>query len=340
MRILAFIIRLILSLRYRVRIEGAEHLGSVRGALILPNHPALVDPLIISAWLWPLARMRPLVSERFVQAPFFGRFIRMVGSIPKPDLFVKSGPEVHARVVAAMRGVGDALRCGDNILLYPAGRLCQTGLEVIRSKGLRRILDERPETPLLLVRTRGLRGSMFSESLKARVPDLALCFLKGIGIALSNLLIFTPHRPVSIRIEPVPDGLAALDNNALNAFLESWYNAPGEEPISLVSYHRLISWLPVIEHPAAHPVPRVYSRTALKSVIRAIVAVTRASVKSVTADTRLAQDLGMDSIAVSECLMRLKHQHRAAGLELAGIETVGDLASVIGRPKPRTRARR
>ena len=42
--------RLLLSLRYRVRVEGLEQLDALSGAtLVLPNHPAYIDPLLVAS---------------------------------------------------------------------------------------------------------------------------------------------------------------------------------------------------------------------------------------------------------------------------------------------------
>ena len=50
-RFLAFCARLILSLRYRVHIEGLENILAKgnKGVLLLPNHPAYLDPVILLA---------------------------------------------------------------------------------------------------------------------------------------------------------------------------------------------------------------------------------------------------------------------------------------------------
>ena len=58
------LLRLLLGARYRVRITGAEQLrGLDHSVLVLPNHPAMVDPLLVFAHLWPILRMRPLVCS-------------------------------------------------------------------------------------------------------------------------------------------------------------------------------------------------------------------------------------------------------------------------------------
>ncbi len=50
--------RLILPFRYRVTADGMEQLRGLTGpVLLLPNHPAYVDPILVLTTFWP--RLRP-----------------------------------------------------------------------------------------------------------------------------------------------------------------------------------------------------------------------------------------------------------------------------------------
>jgi long-chain-fatty-acid--[acyl-carrier-protein] ligase len=67
-RLLRFLLwglaRWVLPLRYRVQVQELEHLdGMKRPVLILPNHPAYIEPAIVFAALWPTLKPRPLVFE-------------------------------------------------------------------------------------------------------------------------------------------------------------------------------------------------------------------------------------------------------------------------------------
>src|SRR5262245_13575906 len=59
-RVFDLVAWVVLSLRYRVRVEGIEKLEGFEGpALILPNHPAYIDPALILMALGPTLRPRP-----------------------------------------------------------------------------------------------------------------------------------------------------------------------------------------------------------------------------------------------------------------------------------------
>ena len=64
--VLYLIIKGLLSIRYRIRVVGLEHLTPKSlpkdsGILFLPNHPAELDPIIVTTLLWPRFHPRPLV---------------------------------------------------------------------------------------------------------------------------------------------------------------------------------------------------------------------------------------------------------------------------------------
>lgn len=71
LRFAAFFLRTILKVRYRVRIEGIENLAPDDTVLVLPNHVALIDPVILATFFAPSKILSPLVSETFYSIPVF-----------------------------------------------------------------------------------------------------------------------------------------------------------------------------------------------------------------------------------------------------------------------------
>jgi long-chain-fatty-acid--[acyl-carrier-protein] ligase len=66
---LSNIVRKLLELRYDITVDGLEQLQGRQGILILPNHPAEIDPVILSTILWEILRPRPVVIETFFRWP-------------------------------------------------------------------------------------------------------------------------------------------------------------------------------------------------------------------------------------------------------------------------------
>jgi len=56
--------RCLLALRYRLHIDGLDQVRGLRGpVLILPNHPAYIDPALVFVALWPALKPRPMVFD-------------------------------------------------------------------------------------------------------------------------------------------------------------------------------------------------------------------------------------------------------------------------------------
>src|SRR5262245_40163300 len=202
LRLLRFLMwafaRSVLALRYRVRVHGLDKARAVKGPLlILPNHPAFIDPVILLTWLWRPLRPRPLLFEGNFSGPL-AALIPLMDAIRVPDLDQTSA-EARARTEQAIEGLKDALRQGQNVLVWPSGILQRTGVERLgAARTVSDVLKAVPEAEVVLVRTRGLFGSRFSYGYTGKRPALLKRLLQGAGHLLANLLFFAPRRTVDI----------------------------------------------------------------------------------------------------------------------------------------------
>jgi long-chain-fatty-acid--[acyl-carrier-protein] ligase len=145
---------------------GLEELEAKGGAgiLFLPNHPALIDPVILMSRLYPRFRVRPLADQDQVGRPgirWLAKRLRVV-TIPDPLLYGESSRKAVEEGVENCIG---ALREGSNILLYPSGHIMRRRTEDLAGcSAVETILERVPEVRVVLVRTRGLWGSGFSRA--------------------------------------------------------------------------------------------------------------------------------------------------------------------------------
>ena len=81
------ILRFVMSLRYRIRVRGWEKLDGLKGPiLILPNHPAYIDPALILTTLYPALHPRPLLYEGNFQNPVLYPIMILLDALRVPDL--------------------------------------------------------------------------------------------------------------------------------------------------------------------------------------------------------------------------------------------------------------
>ena len=238
---LRYIGRPLTWLRYRVEIDGLDKLRAVRGpALVLPNHPGHIDPVLVMTHLGGEVPLRPLVVSFMYQPPYLNPLMRFIDALEVPDMVAHSQSAREA-VEPLIRTVVDGLDRGGKFLIYPSGKIERNGLEQIGStRAVPDILAQRPDTTLVLVRTVGVWGSMTTFAPNGHEPSLPLRFVQAVGIVAANLLFFTPRRRIKITIEVFDKNtLPGLTREKLNPFLEEWYNRGLSTKPVFVPYHFL-----------------------------------------------------------------------------------------------------
>src|SRR5581483_12015093 len=146
---------------------------------------------------------RPLLYEGNFKNPLLRPLMSLLDALRVPDL-EQASAEARARTAEALEGIKDALRRGQNVILWPAGHLERDGVERLgAARTVSDVLQDVPQVKVVLVRTRGLWGSRFSWGWDGTRPPLGKRLLQGAGYLLANLIFFAPRRDVEITLEPV-----------------------------------------------------------------------------------------------------------------------------------------
>lgn len=329
--------RSLLSLRYRVRLEGLDILHAEvararergRGVLVLPNHPAFMDPALLCTHLAALA-LRPLADSHQIHRPWLRPLAALTGCISLPDLR-RDGLAARDRVREALDSCAAALARGENVLLYPSGGLSRDGgTHLGGNSGVYRLLQAVPDCGLVLVRMRGLWGSSFSRA--AGEPVLGRALLRGLVSLLCHGLFFLPRREVRITCAlPPRRPVAGEGARPFNALLEAFYDADGGEkpcPQPLFPWRAVAS--PVagagaISSRAAATLPPLAAADR-EAVLRLLAEASPLGLEwtGLKEDQRLDTDLGLDSLALTELAMQLEERFGHAPASLEALRTVGD----------------
>ncbi|PKP19357.1 MAG: hypothetical protein CVU05_11575, partial [Bacteroidetes bacterium HGW-Bacteroidetes-21] len=198
MKYLIIIYRCLLQLRYRVKISGIDLVQAPGTKFFLSNHQAIVDPQITFCFLRKYIRVVPVVSELYTKAPVLKQILNSYGTIPVAD--PSSGKRDTSVLQSITENVCKGLEEGKHVILYPSGQLSVDGTErIINKKSAWTIVGKLPEnTRVIGVRIDGLWGSMWSKAKNGKTPSFFGTYLKGIGLALLNLIFFLPRRKVTI----------------------------------------------------------------------------------------------------------------------------------------------
>jgi 1-acyl-sn-glycerol-3-phosphate acyltransferase len=212
------VFKFLLHLHYDIRVTGEEVLRDGNVHLVLPNHSAYVDPLILFSEVWWLP-ISPMVDELFMRHRLYGWVLRKSDAIEVPDLSKGEGLKVkgerdsrEAKAEAASRLSRiaiDSLAAGKQLCFYPSGHIKLIDKEVLGNRRMAyEVCRELPEgVRVILCRMRGLESSRFSKLRPKR---------------------WKWRRTVTIHFEDHTDEVRAwaqtMDRRTFNEQLENWYN--------------------------------------------------------------------------------------------------------------------
>ncbi len=306
----------VLSLRYRIRVDGMEKLAALKGQksiLFLPNHTSQIDALFIFFTLRRMFRVRPIVVEYVYRMRFLNPLMRWFKACPVPNFDSAVNEFKKEEMQKCFGAILNDLKRGDHFLLYPAARMKLTSREEVGgSSGCFNLVKECPETNIVLIRLSGMWGSSFSRAVDGKIPSLAQNLKNAGQILLKNFLFFTPRRKVLIEIEPLSLKAKQIESKVeFNRFLEEWYNQypdgegkrRSEEPLQQVSYSFWHRALPPLSLPAEQKKP-IDCAEIPREIEGAIYAEIRRILKDpdhkISKEMLLSSDLGLDSLEIAD----------------------------------------
>lgn len=335
------IFKQLLSVRYKLTVTGLDILKSDRAKLFLPNHQAIVDPILILSQIYKVSSAVPVVTEGYYNLPILKNILANWGAISVSDL------EAGSRDTSVLDEVTTkSLNCfkrGENVIIYPSGQLAGQGYEKIFNKqGAWHIALAMPqEAQIIGVRINGLWGSQWSKAWSGKSPYFGIMAFRSIAFALSNLLIFAPKREVTIEfcdITQEAEVAARIGKINFNNYLEQFYNVKGEECATFVKHlffqKRSNRSLPDHIVGSANDMKELISAkteddippSTLKAVSEIISNIIKIEESKITLSSNLMLDLGCDSLNLVEIIGELEQYFPKVEIpEITAIRTVSDL---------------
>ena len=198
--------------------------------LVLPNHPAMVDPMLVGVAFWKTP-LKPLSDESFFHTGIVApHVLKTLGAVAVPDL--RKHRTAQGATIA--RGLGDIVKStledGGNVIFYPSGHIqTEPEHEDIGTRQLAyNMCGDLPEgVRVICVRTRGLWGSIWSRKGRKTSPSFVPTFIKSVFLWFF-WAPFVPRRRVTMHVEDMTDRVkewSKLTRLEFNRKLEEWYNA-------------------------------------------------------------------------------------------------------------------
>lgn len=345
-----FVISLLLRLRYRIKVIGLENLNEKTlkksgGILFLPNHPAiLVDPAITTIAIWKKFRIRPLVIDYVYDAPLVHHLMVMLKALRVPNFDLSCNTLKRKKIEDEFDEIIRGLKEKDNFLIYPAGQLKDSNKEIIGGhSGVYRIVEANPDINIVLVRVKGLYGSIFSRYYVGKTPNVVPALWWCFKEVIKNFILFTPRRDVTIEFTPAPDDLPIENASRLdfNRYLENWYNQPdnlteqeGECPgdsTILISYSIWGDKFPertVEEKEEEEFDVSNVPETVVNKVTEKLAMMTERPPSDFTPEMHLTTDVGLDSLDTAELGAFLIEEFDIEHIPVTELTTVGKMMGI------------
>lgn len=334
--LLAFIGKIVLSLRYKVVIRGDDKvkMRGIKQTLFLSTLASKLDPVFLFCWFWPRYKFRPVILEFVANLPFIGFVISLLKGVSVPDFETSVNQYKIKKRDAAGYKIGTDLKGGSNFILFPSGKLKNRGEERVDDRSLLHpLLDQVPEAQVVLIRISGLWGSLFSKAINGNSPNVLDALRLGLKILLKNGIFFAPRRKVYIDIKSFPEDFPRKESlGAVKQYVEGWFNQFSDddkqihnaEPLKLIPYYFWSKELPKANPPvillnSAEIEEKIYAK------IREILGRPDLAIKP---QMLLNSDLGMDSLNIAEMLAQFSKNYPVQEVNFAELKKVEDLVQL------------
>ena len=325
----AFLVRQLLKLRYRISYVGLENIKDREGVLFLPNHPSHFDPLQLVSHIWDDFKPRPMAIDYCFWVPVMKWILEYVKAFKVPNFDEGFSPMKMRRMENLLDEAGKALMDGHNMVIYPAGSLMRDNKHSIGgASGVHYLLQNYPGIKVVLVRSRGMWGSLGGTAYSAGMSPKPIPMIKEcILLLLKNLIFFMPRREVTFEFEFAPaDFPWRADKMEFNRWLDNWYYRPGYETLNRVSYSR---WLTDLKEPVIKTQREIniagVSDEIKNHVFEELARMAGKGPEDIGSEDLLSADLGLDSLDRADVIVWLDEQYNARDFTATDITTVASV---------------
>jgi 1-acyl-sn-glycerol-3-phosphate acyltransferase len=178
--LIRFVAFLLGRVMYRLEVSGHEKIPETGGAVLVCNHIAFNDFLIVAGSVRRPVRF--VMDHNMFKLPGISSLVRAAKVIP-----IAPAHEDKALMEAAFVKIAEELRAGELVCIYPEGKITKTGEMNAFKTGIERILKETP-VPVVPMALDGLWGSFFSRKGGPAMQKLPRRFRHKLSLVIGDPL--------------------------------------------------------------------------------------------------------------------------------------------------------
>lgn len=186
----------------RLRIDGLQRLREARSALILANHPTLID-VVILLWLHPTATC--VVKADLWKNPFYWGVVRLAGYIDN------ACPETLLQACVAR------MEAGESLIIFPEGTRSRPGepLQFLRGASHVALKHGRPILPVLITCN---PPTLTKGAPWYRIPDRAFTMTLSVQETMPLEALISESDPSAIGARRLTEALEGYFTQQLEAY--------------------------------------------------------------------------------------------------------------------------
>ncbi len=162
---------------FRIRVIGSEKIPSRGGALLVSNHVSYVDALLIGCATHRFVRF--LMWKPYFEMKLLNPFLKLFQAIPV-------NPASPKQTIRALRDACAELKRGELVGIFPEGSLTRTGHVQTFQRGIERIIECSPQTPVIPVYLDGLAAHPLSANGSKLVRNWLRSWRRKVTISLAD----------------------------------------------------------------------------------------------------------------------------------------------------------
>ena len=189
--LLRFVAWILISLLYRIRVNGVEHIPDKGAAVLVCNHVSFVDALIVGGSIRRPVRF--VMYFKIFQIRFLNMLFRDAKAIP-----IAGAKEDPRLLEKAFERIDAELEDGNLVCLFPEGGItCDGEIQSFRP-GIEKIIAQR-NVPVVPIAIGGLWGSWFSRNRSGRLKRLPGKLFAQVDVRIGEMV--SPKDATAAKLE-------------------------------------------------------------------------------------------------------------------------------------------
>ncbi|NVJ68091.1 MAG: MFS transporter [Gammaproteobacteria bacterium] len=176
--LMRFLVWLLISTVYKVRVKGLENIPEEGPAVLVCNHVSYVDSLIIGGYIRRPVRF--VMYYKIFQIPVLSFIFKTAKAIP-----IAGRSEDEALLNRSMYQIQEALDAGELVCIFPEGKLTSDGEMNEFKSGIEKIIANSP-VPVVPMALQGLWHSLFSRKKVNKFMDRLKRLRTSVGLVIDE----------------------------------------------------------------------------------------------------------------------------------------------------------